>query len=130
MGKIEELTGLKRSQTQIRKYLLNIGFKCRQVGVIPAKANVEQHYQKCQVVLQLAQQLEIKLLFLPPYSPNLNLIERLWKWVKRQVLYSKYYDNLSDFKEVIQNCLSQTNTTYKAELSSFITLNFQSLPRL
>ena len=34
MGKIEQLTGLKRSPTQIRKYLLNIGFKFRQVGII------------------------------------------------------------------------------------------------
>jgi len=38
MGKIEELTGLKRSPTQIRKYLLSIGFKFRKVGTIPAKA--------------------------------------------------------------------------------------------
>jgi len=87
-------------------------------------------YQRCKLVQELAQELEIELLFLPPYSPNLNLIERLWKFVKRKVLYSKYYENFGSFKEAIQNCLSQTNTTFKAELDSLITLKFQSLPKV
>jgi transposase len=38
-------------------------------------------YQKCKIVAALADQLDIDLLFLPAYSPNLNLIERLWKFV-------------------------------------------------
>jgi len=46
-------------------------------------------YQRCKVVTEKAAELGIELLFLPPYSPNLNLIERLWKFVKKQVLYSK-----------------------------------------
>ncbi len=41
MGKIEELTGLKRSETQARKFLLSIGLKCRKAGMIPAKADPE-----------------------------------------------------------------------------------------
>ena len=41
MGKIEKLTGLKRSETQVRKFLLSIGLKCRKVGMIPAKADLE-----------------------------------------------------------------------------------------
>lgn len=51
MGKIEELTGMKRSPTQIRKYLLKIGFKFRKVGVIPAKANIEEqeNFKKTQL---------------------------------------------------------------------------------
>lgn len=48
-------------------------------------------YQQCRLVKDLAHQLNIDLLFLPAYSPNLNLIERLWKFVKKQCLYSKYY---------------------------------------
>jgi len=67
-------------------------------------------YQKCKLVQELAQQLEIELLFLPPYSPNLNLIERLWKFVKRKVLYSKYYENFGSFKEAIQNGLIVIDT--------------------
>ena len=43
-------------------------------------------YQRCQLVSAKAEELGIELLFLPPYSPNLNLIERLWKFVKKEVL--------------------------------------------
>ncbi|MDR3165031.1 MAG: transposase [Synergistaceae bacterium] len=48
-------------------------------------------YQKCNIVTNLAQKLGIALHYIPPYSPNLNLIERLWKHVKSR-LRSKYYD--------------------------------------
>jgi len=46
-------------------------------------------YQKCKIVTELAASLNIELLYVPPYSPNLNLIERLWNFVKKTVLYSK-----------------------------------------
>jgi hypothetical protein len=42
-------------------------------------------YQRCRLVQDLAAQLNIELLFLPSYSPNLNLIERLWKFTKKEV---------------------------------------------
>ena len=48
-------------------------------------------YQKCDLVQTTAKGLNIELCFLPPYSPNLNLIERLWKFVKKECLYSEYY---------------------------------------
>lgn len=86
-------------------------------------------YQKCNIVTALALQLKIDLLYLPAYSPNLNLIERLWKFVKKKVLYSKYYTNFSDFRGAITDCLSQTHTTHKAELDSLLTLNFQSFKK-
>jgi len=43
-------------------------------------------YQRCKYVLDIAARLNIEILFLPPYSPNLNLIERLWKLVKNECL--------------------------------------------
>ena len=82
-------------------------------------------YQKCKIVSALAAQLDIELLYLPAYSPNLNLIERLWKFVKRKVLYSKYYANFFDFRNAITDCLNQTHTTHKKELDSLLTLRFQ-----
>lgn len=82
-------------------------------------------YQKCKIVAELAHELNIELLFLPAYSPNLNLIERLWKFVKKEVLYSKYYSDFGGFKGSISNCLNQTHTTYKKELDSLLTLKFQ-----
>ncbi|MCK7491803.1 MAG: IS630 family transposase [Comamonadaceae bacterium] len=83
-------------------------------------------YQKCRIVAELAASLQIELLYLPAYSPNLNLIERLWKFVKKTCLYSKYYAHFADFKQAISDCLAQTHTTYKKELDALLTLNFQT----
>ena len=231
--RIEELTGIKRSETQTRKFLESVGIKRRKVGSIPAKADSEKQrefkeekleprleeakagkrkvffvdaahfvlapflgylwsfarifikapagrkrfnvlgaldaitheltmvtndtyidartfcqflweiscrygdaqitlvldnarYQKCAVVFNLARLLNIELLYLPAYSPNLNLIERLWKFVKKKCLYSKYYDNFDLFKEAITNCLNMTHTEYKEELDTLLTLRFQT----
>jgi transposase len=82
-------------------------------------------YQKCALVLTTAASLQIELCFLPAYSPNLNLIERLWKFVKKQSLYSKYYADFASFKTAIADCLSQTHTTHKEALDSLLTLRFQ-----
>jgi transposase len=83
-------------------------------------------YQKCRLVWNIAALLEIELLYLPPYSPNLNLIERLWKFVKKKCLYSKYYANFDLFKQAISDCLAQTHDSYSAELDTLLTLNFQT----
>lgn len=83
-------------------------------------------YQKCKVVKELAELLNIELLYLPAYSPNLNLIERLWKFVKKKSLYSKYYDEFVIFKNAIDDCLNRTHTEYKKELDSLLTHNFQT----
>jgi transposase len=86
-------------------------------------------YQKCAIVREMALDLEIELLYLPTYSPNLNLIERLWKYVKNQCLYSKYHKDFNDFKSVIMSCLEQTTTIHKQSLDSLLSLNFQSFTK-
>lgn len=230
--KIEELTGIKRSETQVRKFLASMGIKRHKVATIPAKADLDKQkefknekleprleeaksgkrkvffidaahfvlapflgylwsytrifikapagrkrfnvlgaldaithelvtvsnetyinahsfcqllwmincrycdvpitlvldnarYQKCAIVFNLARLLNIELLYLPAYSPNLNLIERLWKFVKKKCLYSRYYDNFDAFKKSITDCLSKTDTDHKDELESLLTLRFQ-----
>jgi transposase len=87
-------------------------------------------YQKCFLVQNLATELNIELLYLPSYSPNLNLIERLWKFVKKKCLYSTYYENFSLFSNAISSCLAQTHTTYKTELDSLLTLSFQTFQKV
>ena len=87
-------------------------------------------YQKCRVVFDLAATLNIELLYLPSYSPHLNLIERLWKFVRNQCLYSKYYAEFDDFKQAIETCLEQSNTTHQAALQSLLALNFQSFKKV
>lgn len=82
-------------------------------------------YQRNAAVQALAQSLGIDLLFLPSYSPNLNLIERLWKFMKRQALYGRYYANFADFNAAIQATIDQLATTHRSRLASLMTLNFQ-----
>jgi transposase len=81
--------------------------------------------QRCAQVIALAASLDIEVCFLPPYSPNLNLIERLWKFVKKQCLYSTYYADFATFKTAIVQCLAQTPTTHRAALDALLTLRFQ-----
>jgi transposase len=66
------------------------------------------------------------LLFLPAYSPNLNLIERFWKFVKKTCLYSKYYADHHVFQQAIIACIEQAADKHKEELASLLTLKFQS----
>ena len=86
-------------------------------------------YQKCALVFALAKSLKIELCYLPTYSPNLNLIERLWKFTKKQCLYSKYYADFASFKAAIETCLAETHTTHKSTLDSLLTLQFQTFEK-
>jgi transposase len=83
-------------------------------------------YQRCALVQAVAQDLDIELLYLPTYSPNLHLIERLWKFVKKQCLYSKYYPDSESFHHAIRACIEQAPTTHQAELKRLLTLRFQT----
>lgn len=237
MAKIEELTGIKRSENRVRKFLISIGMKHRKIGMVPAKADPEKQdefvkkelrprlneaengkrvvfftdaahfvlspflgflwsftrifiqapagrkrfnvlgaldavthelitvcnetyinassfcdllrliaernievpitivldnarYQKCKLVWELAELLNVELLYIPAYSPNLNIIERLWKFVKKKCLWSKYYSDFQDFKNAINDCLYQTHSTYKKELDSLLTLKFQTFKKV
>jgi transposase len=82
-------------------------------------------YQRNAIVQELAKELGITLLFLPSYSPNLNLIERLWKFTKRRALYGRYHPTFADFRAAIQKTLDGIPTTYAEELKTLMTLNFQ-----
>jgi len=86
-------------------------------------------YQKCFLVQATALLLNIELLYLPSYSPNLNLIERLWKFTKKKCLYSKYYSEFDMFKKAITDCLEQTHSTHKNELDSLLNLKFQTFKK-
>jgi transposase len=83
-------------------------------------------YQHCVKVIEEANRLGITLLFLPSYSPNLNLIERLWKFTKKKALRGKHHKNFQEFQAAIDDCLNRAATTYKDELDSLMTLKFQT----
>ena len=82
-------------------------------------------YQRNAVVQALAEELKIRLLFLPSYSPNLNLIERLWKFIKRKSLYGRYHATFADFRAAIEETMSGLSTTHAEKLETLMTLNFQ-----
>ena len=84
-------------------------------------------YQRCRVVAEVAGQLGLELLFLPAYSPNLNLIERLWKFTKKQCLASPYYENFAAFKGAIAGFLATVQICHAAELQSLLALKFPGL---
>ncbi len=82
-------------------------------------------YQRNAVVMTLAQQLGITLLFLPSYSPNLNLIERLWKFIKRRSLYGRYHPSFAEFRAAIEATIADLPTTHANDLATLMTLKFQ-----
>jgi transposase len=87
-------------------------------------------YQRCSDVFELAKELEITLVYLPSYSPHLNLIERLWRFVRKECLYSKYYADFSSFKAAISAVVSADNSITKQKLKSLMTLKFQSFKKV
>jgi transposase len=72
----------------------------------------------------IAKQTLIKIIYLPPYSPNCNLIERLWKFMRKNVINTHYYPELKDFKKAINDFFDNIDD-YKSDLKTFIGLKFQ-----
>ncbi len=70
----------------------------------------DARYQRNAGVQTLAQELGVELLFLPPYSPNLNLIERLWKLVKSKCLRNQYFPEFTVFRAAIDDFLDSLKT--------------------
>lgn len=83
-------------------------------------------YQRNATVQALASQLGITLMYLPSYSPNLNLIERLWKFIKRRAVYGRYHPTFADFQAAIQQTLDGLPTTHAEQLKTLMTLKFQT----
>ncbi len=82
-------------------------------------------YQRNDVVRGQAKELGIELLFLPSYSPNLNLIERLWRFTKRKAIYGKYHPTFADFRAAVEDVLDRIATNHADNLASLMTLHFQ-----
>lgn len=67
----------------------------------------------------LANHTKIQLIHLPPYSPNLNLIERLWKYMRKNVINNNYFEKFANFSKQIKHFFDNINE-YKEELATFI----------
>lgn len=83
-------------------------------------------YYRSKLVTEFLETSRVKLVFLPPYSPNLNLIERLWKFMKNKILYNQYYEKFNEFKEATLGFFENIEQ-YESELSTLLTNNFRVL---
>jgi len=82
-------------------------------------------YQRCKLVTLYAESVGVELVFLPSYSPNLNLIERVWKFVKAEVLNAAYISTFDEFKAIIDDCLGKLETVHFDRMNTLITGKFQ-----
>lgn len=80
-------------------------------------------YYHSRLLKEYTEGTKIKLIFLPPYSPNLNLIERYWKFFKKKVLNNRYYETFDEFKLACQRFF-QKRKKYLPELQALLTEQF------
>lgn len=83
-------------------------------------------YNRCAWLQQWAEKQRIEFVFFPPYSPNLNITERLWRLLKKEVINSMDYDTYSKFRNSIIHFLKNIKD-YKEEVRSLLTLNFRTV---
>lgn len=83
-------------------------------------------YHKSKKVKEYLETSKIELMYLPPYSPNLNPIERLWKLMHAIVTNNKYYSNFSKFTEAINHFFDNL-AQYQSRITTLINDNFQSI---
>jgi transposase len=91
-------------------------------GVIYIIADNARYYRSC-LLQEALEGTKIKLIFLPAYSPNLNLIERYWKFFKKIVLNNRYYETFEEFKQACK-CFFRKRKKYLPELQSLLSENF------
>ena len=88
-----------------------------------------RYYKNKEVMVYLTRS-KIEMHFLPPYSPNLNPIERLWKLMNERVLYNKYYEKFSEFKKGVLGflqSLSDPPLELAQQLATRLTDSFQTI---
>jgi transposase len=95
----------------------------------PAASNINvvvdnARYYRCKLVKEYLVNSKITLVFLPPYSPNLNLIERLWKVMYREILYNIYFENFADFRKAIMSFFRKRKK-HREEIQNILNFKFQ-----
>ncbi|QLQ31964.1 MAG: transposase [Candidatus Thiothrix singaporensis] len=94
-------------------------------GVIHVVADNARYYRSRLVQAYLDKPgCRIRMHFLPPYSPNLNLIERLWGFFKRKVIYGIYYETFAEFKRAALDFFNTIGRHHDA-LTTLLADNFR-----
>lgn len=84
-------------------------------------------YHRSQLVKDWAEVVNIRLHYLPPYSPNLNPIERMWKLMNEHARNNRYFSSTKEFRDAISEFFNQTLPDIAGSLSSRINDHFQVL---
>jgi transposase len=98
----------------------------QKAGMIYIICDNARYYKSNLIKQYLQTNKRITMVFLPPYSPNLNIIERLWRFLKKKITYNKYIEKYIEFKEKVMEILENIDK-YKDELETLMTDNFQTL---
>ena len=88
--------------------------------------NARYHHSKL-VQVWIKRHRRFKLIFLPPYSPNLNLIERLWRFFHLTVTWNHYFETIEQFRKTTLEFFNNLSN-YQTELNTLLTDNFQLVP--
>ena len=86
-------------------------------------------YYDSKMVREFADMIAISLIYLPPYSPNLNLIERLWHFFQKRILYNQYYQTYEIFEKACRGFFSNIRD-YKEELTTLLNDKFEVMPKM
>lgn len=89
--------------------------------------NASHHHSKKVRLWLKTHTRRLKLIFLPAYSPNLNIIERLWRFFHQKLTYNRYFETCEEFKRQTLRFFRNLNR-YKTELDTLLTDSFQLLP--
>ena len=112
--------------------------KCNDKKVVEFIKKIRQKYPGKEIIIVLdnarynhanyttvyAELCGIELFFLPSYSPNLNLIERLWKFTKRKLVHNKYYEKFDQFVGKVSQYFENINE-YNEELTKILNGKFE-----
>ena len=130
---LKDHSAIVLSEKTINKFatikLLNRLCRKHQTGKIHLILDNASHHHAKLVKLWIKKHRRFKLDFLPPYSPNLNLIERLWRFFHQRVLWNRYFETFDEFKKTSLKFFKNLNK-YEKELSTLMIDNFQLIPDL
>ena len=97
----------------LKKYLISKGY----IKIYIILDNARVHHAKMLIPVKEKYQNVLEFLYLPPYSPNLNKIEELWRWLKSESVYNKFHKTVDDIRvsvrSFIENILPDTHAVLK-----------------
>lgn len=83
--------------------------------------NAKIHHAKLLLPFLKEHEYELELVFLPPYSPNLNLIEEFWGWLKRSCVYNVFYSSVQEISSRVQTFIEEVNKKSTAVIDRLCT---------